>query len=233
MTTVENETGLKLSQRTLGILKNFSSINSNILIDPGNIIRTISPVKNVMAEAKVEENFEKQFGVWDLGKLLATVSLFDDPEFVFEENHMVISSPNGTKVTYYYSEPKLLTTINKNISMPDSVVSFELNNNDFSELQKASSVLELPDLCLRTDGNSLELVALDKSDSTSNDYSINLGELPHADHDFEFYFKVENLKLLPGDYEVEISDKVVSQFRNKNLDLTYWIALESDSKYNN
>ena len=222
---------MKLSKETIEILKNFSTINSNILVEPGNVIKTISPVKNVMSEATVSETFDTQFGIWDLGKFLGTISLFDDAEFFFEENYVTIAGSNGTKVTYYFSEPKLLTTINKSINMPDSVVSFVLKENDFAELQKAASVLQLQDLCLRTDGGRMELVALDKKDSTSNNYSIDLGALSHDDHDFEFYFKVENLKLMSGDYDVEVTDKGVSKFTSKSLDLTYWIALESDSRY--
>ena len=115
--------------------------------------------------------------------------------------------------------------------MPETVVSFELKNDDFSELQKAAAVLQLPDLSLRSDGGRMQLVALDKKDVTSNNYSIDLGILPHDDHDFEFYFKVENLKLLPGNYNVEVTEKVVSKFTNQDLSLCYWIALESDSRY--
>ena len=227
---METLTAMKLSKNTTNILKNFSTINSNILVEPGNVIKTISPVKNVMAQATVSETFDCQFGIWDLNKLLGTISLFDDPEFYFEDNHVTIVGSNGTKVTYYYSEPKLLTTINKTITMPETVVSFELKNDDFLELQKAASVLQLPDLCLRSSGTAIELVALDKKDSTSNNYSVEVG-INHDDDDFEFYFKVENLKLLPGDYDVEVTEKVVSKFTNQDTSLCYWIALESDSRY--
>lgn len=228
---METLTTMKLSKNTLDILKNFSTINSNILVEPGNVIKTVSPVKNVMSQATVKEKFDCQFGIWDLGKFLGTISLFEDPDFSFDDKHVTISGSNGTKVTYYYSEPKLLTTINKDIKMPETVVSFELKNDDFSELQKAAAVLQLPDLSLRSDGGRMQLVALDKKDVTSNNYSIDLGILPHDDHDFEFYFKVENLKLLPGNYNVEVTEKVVSKFTNQDLSLCYWIALESDSRY--
>jgi len=227
-------TEVSLSRRTLEILKNFSTINSNILIEPGNTISTISPVKNVMAEATVEETFDVQFGLWDLNKFLGVVSLFDSPKFRFEENHMVISeSGKGNSVRYYYSDPRLLTTATKKINMPESVVDFEWKHNDFVDLQKASSVLQVSDISVHNDGDSLVIDVMDKADATTNNYSIELGNLPHADDDFCFYFKAENLKLLPGDYDVSISDKVISQFKNQNLDLTYWIALESDSNYRN
>ncbi len=226
-------TAMKLSKKTIEILKNFSSINSNILVEPGNVIKTISPVKNVMAQATVTEDFDCQFGIWDLNKLIGTISLFKDPEFFFEDKYVTIVGSNGTKVTYYYSEPKLLTTINKTITMPESVVTFDLINEDFAELQKAASVLQLPDLCLRSNNGSVELVALDKKDTGSNSYSMEVTtHEPIGDADFEFYFKVENLKLMPGDYTVEITEKVVSKFTHTKTDLCYWIALESDSTYN-
>jgi len=222
-------TTIKLSKKTLDILKNYASINSNILVNPGNIITTISPVKNVLAEAKVEESFDTTFGVWDLNKFLGTVSLFDDPEFEFHEKYVTISGANGSSVKYFYCEPKLLTTPTKKINMPTSVVKFKLTQKTFNELQKAASVLQLPDIAVRSNDGRMELVALDKNDDSSNNYSVDLGE---TDADFEFYFKVENLKLLAGDYTVEITEKIVSKFSHETIDLSYWIALEPDSKYN-
>lgn len=222
-------TTIKLSKKTLEILKNFASINSNILVNPGNIITTISPVKNVLAEASVDETFDTQFGVWDLNKFLGTVSLFTDPEFEFHEKFVTISGSNGSSVKYFYCEPKLLTTPTKKIQMPSSVVNFKLTQKNFIELQKAASVLQLSDIAVRSNDGRMELVALDKNDSSSNSYSVDLGE---TEADFEFYFKVENLKLIGGDYSVEITEKIVSKFTHETLNLSYWIALEPDSKYN-
>ena len=224
-------TAMKLSQETLDILKNFAGINSNILVEPGNTIRTVSPVKNVLAEAEVEETFDVQFGIWDLNKFLSTVSLFSEPEFEFNGNHVIIRGKGGSSVKYFYSEPQLLTTVNKKINMPEPVINFELKESDYSELLRAGSVLQLPDLAVRTDGGTIEMVIHDKEDATSNSYSIELGPLPHDDHDFSFNFKVENLKMMSGDYDVSITDKVVSRFVNKNTNVTYWIALEADSTY--
>ena len=227
------QTAIALSQRTLDVLKNFSTINSNILVKEGNVLSTISPVKNVMAEATITETFDTQFGIWDLNKFLGTVSLFDSPEFLFEENFVTISSnKNNSSVKYYYSEPSLLTTVNRQINMPDSVVDCTITEKTFNDITKAASVLQVGDIAIRSNANELEIVALDKKDSTSNSYSITLGDLPHGDHDFCFYFKAENLKMLPGDYDVSITEKVVSQFTNTNLSLKYWVALESDSYYN-
>ena len=225
-------TQMKISNDTLNILKNFSSINSNILIKPGNTIVTLSPMKNVMAKAVVNEDFDTQIAIWDLNKFLGTVSLYNDPNFEFNDDHVVISNNDGTSTTkYYYSEPKLITTTEREISMPNSVVSFELTQDALNEIQRAASVLQVPDIAVTSDGNELVLVAMDSKDSTTNTYSVSLGEAPPHD-DFCFYYKVENLKMLAGDYKVEISDKLISELTNQKNGLTYWIALEQNSTYN-
>jgi hypothetical protein len=227
------DTALILSKRTLDVLKNFASINSNILVKPGNNIRTVSPIKNVMGEATVEETFDIEFGIWDLNKFLGTISLFDNPEFEFHEKYVIIRDTNKkSEVLYYYSEPRLLTTVNKEIKMPDSVVECSLSQETFNDVLRAASVLQVSDIAIRSNGNEMEIVALDKNDSTTNNYSVGLGQLPHGDHDFIFYFKADNFKMLPGDYEISITDKVISQFKKVNDNLTYWVALESDSYYN-
>ena len=222
-------TATKISKETLEILKNFSSINSNILVKPGSTLTTVSPVKNVMAEATVPESFESEFGIWDLNKFLGTISLFDSPAFKFNDNFVKISS-GSTEVVYYYCEPKLLTTVSKKITMPDSVLDFTLKHSDLLELQKAASVMQLPDMVVRSSGSDVELAVLDKKDSSSDTYSIDVNVT--TDAEFDFYFKVENLKMIGGDYGVTISEKKISQLVNTNDTVTYWIALESDSTYN-
>lgn len=223
-------TGTSMSKQTLDLLKNFASINSNILVKPGDTIKTISPVKNIMAVATVPETFDTEFGIWDLNKFLGTVSLFDSPSFEFGERSVTISGSGGSSVNYYYSEPRLLTVPTKDIVMPEPVVSFDLTQDALNEINRASSVMQLPDLVVRSEGNTIVMVALDRQDDTTNSYSVELGELS-VESDFEFVFRVDNLKLLPGDYRVDVTDKVVSQFTHTQLDLKYWIALESDSRY--
>lgn len=227
--TTEKTNTVKLTKETLEVLKNFASINSNILIKKGSTLSTISPVKNVLSEAKVTENFPVEFGMWDLNKFLGIVSLFTDPEFVFEQKYVTISSKNSS-VRFFYSEPKLLTVPTKKIQMPNTIVEFELKQKDFSELLKAAAVLQLPDICVRSNNDRIEMVALDKKDSTSNFYCIDLGENT-SDKSFTLYIKAENMKMIPGDYDVSIGEKVVSRFTSKNRYLTYWIALESESTY--
>jgi len=222
-----------LSEKTLAILKNFAGINSNILIKPGNTLTTVSHMKNILAEAEIEETFDREIAIWDLNQFLGTISLFDKPSFEFDENHVIISGNNGSSVRYFYSAPNLITAPSKKITMPEVAVDFELRQRDLIELQKAAAVLGLPDLCVQADGDSLVMSALDKKASnSSNTYSIELGELPHGDHDFKFFFKVENLKMITGDYDVSIAKQVVSHFTHKTSGVQYWIALESDSVYN-
>jgi len=208
----------KLSQHTLSVLKNFSSLNSNLLVKQGNVINTITPAKNVVAQAVVDETFDVEFGIWDLNKFLGTVSLFNDPEFAFNEKSMEISG-NGSTVNYYYSEPRLLTVLDREIKMPDTAVSFTLKESTFNELQRAAAVLQLQNLSIRSTSNGeIELVILDKKSPTTN-------------ATFDFNLHVDNLKMLPGDYDIEICRSVVSKFTNTNCDLVYYIALEPDSTY--
>jgi len=228
-------TAMKISKRTLDILKNFSSINSNIFIPKGNVISTISPIKNILAEAEVEENFEVPFGVWDLSKFLGVISLFSNPEFQFENKYVIISDENRS-VKYYYCDPKLLTISNKKVQIPSVDVSFVLEQDDINELRKASSILGVSDLQLtNSDENSLILQVHDKSDpNSSNSFRIDLGEMKNSENfsgSFRLNFLVENLKMIPGNYDVEISSNIVSRFSHRDIDLTYWIALEMDSSF--
>lgn len=230
MTTTKNNT-VSISKRTLDVLKNFASINSGIIVNEGNTLNTLSSTKNIMAEAKVNETFTRSFAIWDLNKFLGTVSLFKDPEFVFEENYITVKSGKSS-VRYYYCDPRLVTSTNKKITMPKAVVEFDLSSKDFAEIVKAASVLQVGHLCVRSseDGSKIELAAVDKSDVTSNFYSLVVGENT-TEATFEFIFDVDNLKILPGDYSVAISEKVVSSFSNKSEPLVYWIALNADSTY--
>ena len=231
MTTVEINT-MKMSNTTLEYLKNYSTINSNIIIEPGNTLKTLSPVKNVMSECTISETFEQTIAIWDLNKFLGTISLFDSPTFEFHESYVVISDEGkSAKTKYHYAEPELIQSVTQTINMPDPVVDFRLTEVNLNQIMKAASVLQLPDLCVRNDGGTLELVALDSKDSSCNTYSVNLGEVDEDTPAFDFFFKTENMKMLPGDYDVEITSKLVSKFTSVNNDLSYWIALENNSNY--
>ena len=225
--------GVKISSDTLTVLKNFSTINSNILIKPGNVLTTISPIKNIMAQCVIEEEFDTEIGIWDLNKFLGTVSLFKSPRFDFGETSVSISDDSSSaSVTYHYSEPKLLSTVNKKVEMPDAVLSITITTDILNELQRASSVLGVSDLAITNDGGDVVLRVLDKSDKSTNDFSVGIDGTFEEGAEFCFYFKMENLKMLPGEYTANITDRGVSEFVNANgHDLTYWIALEADSSY--
>jgi len=223
---------VRLGKQTQAILKNFASLNSNILIKNGNSIQTITPTKNVMASAVVEETFPVEFGIWDLNKFLSVVSLFDSPEFIFGDKQVSIKDGNKSSVKYYYSEPTLLTVPTKQIQMPNTVLTIDLSHESFSELTKAASVLQVQDLRICQSEDSSDIIALvhDKNDPTSNQYSVSLGENT-VDVDFNFDFNINLLRLLPGSYTVDFTETVISQFSHNDIELTYWIALESSSKY--
>ena len=224
---------MKLSKETLKILKNFASLNSNLLVRCGNKINTITPAKNVVAEVVVKEDFPVEFGIWDMNKFLGTISLFEDPDFTFNEKSVTISGRGSGEVSYFYSEPSLLTTLKKEINMPEVAIDFDFTEKNFSEILKSASVLQLPDLCIRSNNEegTVELVVMDKKSPTTNNYKVTVGDNSNTNDSFEFYYKIENLKLLSGDYTVSVCKNVVSRFIHKNCDLVYYVALEMDSKY--
>ena len=227
---MSTSTKTKISNETLELLKNFASINSNILVKPGSKIKTVSNYKNVLAEANIAEYFDTEFGIWDLNKLLGVISLLEDPSFEFGEKSMTIEGENGATVRYYYSEPKLLTTVNKELNMPEAVVKCEIKEEDFKEIQRAASVLQLPDLKISSEGDDIVMTVHDRKDPSTNSYSFSVGDNSEG-CEFDFYFKVENMKMISGDYEVNICENRVAQFCNKSIDVKYWVAMEPDSSY--
>lgn len=229
---METATKLKFSRQTLDILKNYASINSNILIKPGNTITTISPIKNILSEAEIEETFDSTFGIWDLPKFLGTISLFNDPDFDFQDKFVMISDQNRS-IKYHYSDPKLLTVPTKKINMPKIDVSFSITEKQISELRKAASILGVSDLTIeKSDDEELIVKVHDKKDSGSNSYILNIeNQDTMKDGNFSLNFMVENLKMINDDYTIEISSNVVSRFTGINKNIKYWIALEMDSIY--
>ena len=222
---------MKISKNTLAILKNFRDLNSNILINEGSLLKTLTPAKNVMSSAIVEETFPVEFGLWDLTSFLGTVSLFDDPDFDFHDKYVNISGSNGSTVKYFYSEPSLLTVPTKDVKMPETVVDIEITEDTFNELKKAAAVLGVNDLSIcSTDGSNVLAILSDKNNTSSNTYSIEIGYNEEGNI-FNFDFKIDNLRIIPGNYDVCFAEKIVSQFTNKSFDLTYWVALESSSSF--
>lgn len=224
-------TSITLSKTTLAILKNFAALNSNILVQPGNIIKTITPSMNGMAEAKVEEEFPIEFGIWDLNKFLGVISLFQNPTFQFEEKYVRIEGSKGTSVNYYYSSPSLLTAPKKDVKMPKVCAKTIMAQETFSELSRASSILQLPDLTFQSKNDSIYAIVCDRSDPTSNSCEVDLNS-DSSGKEFSFNFKMENIRLLAGDYDVSFSKNVVAHFENRDIPLKYWFAMEPSSSYN-
>lgn len=213
---------MKLSETTLNILKNFSTINQSIWIDTGNIIRTISPQKTIFGKAKVQETFERAFGVYDLNQFLSTLSLFDKPEIEFHEKYMVISDEN-TKVRYGYVDKNIIMVApSKDLELPDIVVNFELGKDDFNKCMQAAGVMDLPNICAEVIGGQISVVACDSKNNSANHYNLTIGETESDDN--KFTWRTENLRMMPDDYSVEISSKGISHLTRENVE--YYIATE-------
>ena len=220
---------MKLSDKTISVLKNFSSINQSILFKEGSKLRTISVMKNILAEATVSEEFMKDFGIYDLNQFLNGLSLHQSPELDFQNDGYVVIREGRSRSKYFFADPNVIVTPpEKAIQLPSEDVQFELSTDQLDKLLKASAVYQLPDLSAIGEAGVVKLVVRDKKNDTSNDYAVVVGE---TDKEFSFNFKVENIKVLPGTYEVVVSQKLLSRFTSKNHDLTYYIALEPDSTF--
>lgn len=221
---------MKLSEKTIDLLENFSSINQSILVKKGSKLRTISVMKNILAEADVDENFERDFGIYDLPQFLNGVSLMRDPDLDLKnETYMIIREGMSTKVKFAFADPEvIIAPPEKPITLPSSDVSFQIDSDQLSKLIKASAVYQLPDLSVIGDGTTCTILVSDRKNDNSNEYSLTVGETDKA---FEFNFKIENIKLIPGSYNVEISRQLLAKFTNSNYNLDYYIALEPDSQY--
>tara|TARA_B100001769_G_scaffold239641_1_gene206188 strand:- start:74 stop:739 length:666 start_codon:yes stop_codon:yes gene_type:complete len=220
---------MKLSEKTLTVLKNFAGINNSILVKEGNSLRTISVAKNILAEADIEEDFPRQFGVYDLNQFLNGLSLHQDPDLDFAEESYLNIREGKRRVKYFYADPQvIISPPDKQITLPSEDVRFQLESASLDKLLKAAAVYQLPDLSAVGGDGVVKLVVRDKKNDTSNEYSIVVGE---TDKKFSFNFKVENIKIIPGAYDVVVSSKLLSCFTNSEYNLTYYIALEPDSTF--
>ena len=220
---------MKLSDNTLTVLKNFASINNSILMKKGTHLRTISVAKNILAEADIAEEFPRDIAVYDLNQFLNGMSLHQDPDLDFKEDSYLTIREGRRKVKYFYADPAvIISPPDKEITLPTEDVHFQLESTSLEKLLKAAAIYQLPDLSLIGQNNEIRLVVRDKKNDTSNEYSIIVGE---TDKQFVFNFKVENIKIIPGAYDVVVSSKLLSKFTNSNYNLTYYIALEPDSTF--
>jgi hypothetical protein len=220
---------MKFSENTLSILKNFSGINQSLLFKQGNVVKTISVMKNILAEATIEEDVPKDFGIYDLNQFLNGLSLHKNAELDFENDNYVVIREGKSRSKYFFADPSVIVTPpDKSINLPSQDVCFVLDTKELDKLLKAASVYQLPDLSVVGEAGVVKLVVRDKKNDTSNDFSMVVGE---TSDEFVFNFKVENLRILPGTYEVVISQKLLSHFKNTNIDVSYWVALEPDSTF--
>jgi len=223
------ERTMKLSDNTLNVLKNFAGINNSILVKEGNKLRTISVAKNILAEADIPEEFPRDVAIYDLNQFLNGLSLHTDPDLDFTPDSYITIKEGKRRVKYFYADPQVIVAPpEKEINLPTEDVCFQLESTALDKLLKAAAVYQLPDLSAVGEAGVVKLVVRDKRNDTSNEYAVVVGE---TDKDFVFNFKVENIKIIPGAYDVVVSSKLLSKFSNTRYDLKYYIALEPDSTF--
>ena len=230
---------MNLSNDTLNVLKNFASINPNIVFQPGQQLKTISESKTIMARADIVEDMPKEFGIYDLNEFLSVFNLIENPVLNFEDKSVLVSTQEGgtqlsnmQKVRYYFSETDILTSPTKDIQMPNAEVGVNLSEDILNQIRKAAAVLGHTELSLVGENGLVTASVVDTKDSTSNSYTIELDKDNACKNDFEFIVSIPNLKLLPGDYFVSISSKLISNWTNSNYPIEYFIALEKNSTFN-
>ena len=221
---------MTLCDNTLMVLKNFAGINNSILVKKGSKLRTMSVAKNILAEADITEDFPREFVIYDLNQFLNGLSLHQDPNLDFSEDTYLTIREGKRRVKYFFADPQVIVSPpEKEINLPTQDVCFQIESITLDKLLKAAAVYQLPDLSAVGKDGVIKLVVRDKKNDTSNEFAIVVGE---TDKDFSFNFKVENIRIIPGSYNVVISSKLLSKFTNENLSLVYYIALEPDSVFN-
>ena len=220
---------MTLCDNTLMVLKNFAGINNSILVKKGSKLRTMSVAKNILAEADITEDFPREFGIYDLNQFLNGLSLHQDPNLDFSEDTYLTIREGKRRVKYFFADPQVIVSPpEKEINLPTQDVCFQIESITLDKLLKAAAVYQLPDLSAVGKDGVIKLVVRDKKNDTSNEFAIVVGE---TDKDFVFNFKVENIRIIPGAYNVVISSKLLSKFSNESLNLVYYIALEPDSAF--
>lgn len=225
---------MKLSNDTLLILKNFSTINPGIYFRKGNILKTVSPQKNILVEAQILETFPVSFGIYDLNNFLSVLSLYKDGiELGFNDKHVIIKGMEGrSKIQYRFTEPSMIVTTDKTITLPSVDVKFILTQKDLECIMKTSNVLNSPNIAIVNNGNKVFVESFNSLDDSAHIHSIILNDIEIGDIQYKLIFKKDNLKLLLGEYEVEISSSGISQFYDKSRNIKYWVTLEVGSTYN-
>ena len=224
---------MKLNNETREILKNFSAINANLVVRPGSSISTMAETKTVMASATVNENFTNEFGLYDLNEFLSALAMFDDPELIFSDDNLSVSIKQGNRsVKYYLSDIATLTSPSKPVVMPSTEVQFTLSADDMASIRKASSALGVNDMVIAQQDGKPMIMVTDVDNQTSNAYELEIDTYSVMNsEDYKFVLSIPNLKIIPGDYEVALSSRLISHFKSCDRPIEYWIAVEKNSTY--
>ena len=218
---------MKLTTETISVLKNFSTINANLMVKAGSSLSTMSAMKNIVAKADVTEKFPSDFAIYDLNEFLSALSLFGKPDLEFNDDFVTITEEGTSKsLKYWFSDPSVVTTPSKEISMPSTELTFNLSSETLDRITKAAAIIGVPDMAL----SGGKLMVTDKKNTTANAFETSL-DVGQVAAEYKFWFKVENLKLMSGTYDVNVSSNKISNFKNINSDIEYFIALEPESYY--
>lgn len=221
---------MQLTDNTMAVLKNFASIQPNVVLHEGNVVKTIAEAKNVMAVATLDQPFDKSVGIYNLDEFLSVLGLVDDPDLEFKDEFVTVKGNGRSQVKYFYSDTSILTSPQKDINMPESEVQFDLDEATLAKIRKAAAALGHERMTITASDGAIKLTVVDNTDSTSNAFDIVVPGKCETE-DFTFVMNIANLKLIGGDYSVEVSSKLLSKFTNNNQDMCYFIALEKSSTY--
>lgn len=224
---------MKLSTETLTVLKNFSTINTGIVFKPGNVVSTVSSQKNILADAEIPDTFPTGFGIFDLNNFLSVISLYKDgAELEFDSANVIIKGMGGrSKIKYRMTDPSMIVAApDKRPTLPAVDVQFDLTEDDFNWILRTANVLGCPNVSIESDGKEVTLNTIDVTNDSSHTNSVALSTVT-ADSSYKLVFRTENLKMLPGDYSVEISSRGIAKFIGKTNGLVYFVTLETSSTY--
>jgi len=224
---------MKLNENTVNVLRNFSSIQPNLVVVKGNVIKTMAEAKNILATAELDQSFDKDFGIYDLNEFLNVITLVKNPDLQFGKDSVEVNGESGLSAVHYnYADTNILTAPKSNVTAPEFELSFKLSEDNLNNIRRASSVLAHDKMTITPNGGSVRITVTDKDNATSNSYHIDvpvIGNQP--EEDYCFIMNIDNLKLISGEYEVNLSSRLLSQFVNKNAKVSYFIALEKSSTF--
>ena len=221
---------MQLTDNTMAVLKNFASIQPNVVLHEGNVIKTIAEAKNVMAVATLDQTFDKSLGIYNLDEFLNVLGLVDSPDLAFGDDFVTVKGNGRSQVKYFYSDPSILTSPAKDIPMPEAEVKFTLDEATFKKVLRAAGALGHEKMTITATDGGVKLTVVDNTDATSNAFEIVVPGTCDST-DFTFVMNIANLKLIGGDYDVEVSSRLISKFTNQSADICYYIALEKSSNY--